>query len=595
MKKLFLLSIFTFVCLYVEAQKHDFKWLLGYSFADNPLDTGFGSSIMDFNTADGNPIFYEEKYKKIDFSTNSANICDSDGNYLFAFNGAFVEGPTDKLMQNADALSNDGTKYPELGTAQSQGSFIIPYPEKSNQYLLFFVDYDYIQNYGLANTGLWYSSIDMTKNNGEGKMTGRRISILKDTLDDGCLIGVKHANGRDWWIIVSEDTRVGYYIYIASPAGVKFHKYFLFPGIRNRGESGQAFFSNNGEYFVSALDDHLVRRRYSINFFQFDRCEGNLFNYQLIKLGEQDDWSAGCSFSSDNRFLYVAGVDNLYQFSIKDNKLTDQKLIAQYDGYKELHPVNWHILTKFGLMQQAPDGRIYNSSTNYTFNALHIINNPNEEGVLCNYVQHGISSTSPKSCIPNFPNYRLGPIDGSGCDSLGIDNIPWCHWRYNQDTVNYLNFVFTDLSAYEVEIWCWDFGDPASGSNNTSMEKNPLHRFSANGIYSVCLIVKNKNGADTLCRTIKIGNVVSTENQKIGIEINTLPNPCKDFLVVNVLDYNPEKMVLHLYNQLGQSILTQKLYQGSNIIDTRPLSFGSYFLSIEENNLLLKKEILIKR
>ena len=122
----------------------------------------------------------------------------------------------------------------------------------------------------------------MSKNNGQGKMIERKISILQDTLDDGCLIAVKHANGRDWWIIVSEDNRIAYYIYLVTPTGVRIHKYQVFPGTKNRGESGQSFFSNNGEYFVSALDDHLVTHRYSIHFLKFDRCDGDLYNYQFI-------------------------------------------------------------------------------------------------------------------------------------------------------------------------------------------------------------------------------------------------------------------------------------------------------------------------
>ena len=338
-----------------------------------------------------------------------------------------------------------------------------------------------------------------------------------------------------------------------------------------------------------------MTHRYSIHFLKFDRCDGDLYNYQFITLPYQEDFSAGCSFSTDNRYLYVTAVDSLYQFEINNDLLSKRKVVGAYDGFKERYPGNFAFATKFGMMQQAPDGRLYNAYTGATFNVMHVINKPNEEGTLCDYIQHGVKCTSVKSCIPNFPNYRLGPIDGSTCDSLGIDNIPWCHWRYNQDTSDYLNFDFTDLSAYGVEQWCWDFGDPASGTSNTSMEKNPLHKFSANGIYNVCLIVKNKNGADTLCRTIKIGNVVSTKNQKNVVEINTFPNPCKDFLVVNVLDYNPEKMVLQLNNQSGQNVLTQKLYQGSNILDVKQLISGIYFLSIEENNFLLKKEILIKK
>jgi hypothetical protein len=576
----------------IVGQKYDFKWLLGYSFIDNPNDTGFGCSFIDFNTPDGNPIVYEDKFKKIDFFVSSANICDENGNYLFSCNGGYVEGPNDQLMPNADLLDGE-IKYPELGTALSQAELIIPYPGKPDQYILFHKASFYYPNYGIANSELFYSIIDMKLNNGNGRMISRRNSLLKDTLDDACLIGVKHANGRDWWVIISEDTEVGYYIFLVTDTEIKLFRKQVFPGSRTRAESGQSFFSNNGNLFASATVNAQLHY-YNLHFFNFDRCDGILNNYQLVKVQSPDVWYPGCSFSIDDKFIYLSTHDSLYQFSILNNLLVDKIVIQGYDGFLELHPGNFAISTLFGMMQSASDGRIYNCATSDAFDAIHVINRPNEKGISCQFAQRGLNSTSFKSCIPNFPNYRLGPIDGSVCDSLGINNIPWCHWRYNQDTLDYLNFSFTDLSAYEVEQWCWDFGDPQSASN-TSANKNPIHKFSANGIYNVCLIVKNKNGMDTLCRTIKIGNVVSNESTNISeININAWPNPCKDNLIVNVIDYNPEKMNIYFYNQLGEKIKTERLFQGSNFLDVHNLVSGIYNLSFAEKGKVIKQSIILK-
>ncbi len=64
MKNLLLFYSLTLFSTNILSQKYDFKWIMGYSSADNPLDTGWGCAIMDFNTEDGNPVFYEEKYNK---------------------------------------------------------------------------------------------------------------------------------------------------------------------------------------------------------------------------------------------------------------------------------------------------------------------------------------------------------------------------------------------------------------------------------------------------------------------------------------------------------------------------------------------------
>ncbi len=34
--------------------------------------------------------------------------------------------------------------------------------------------------------------------------------------------------------------------------------------------------------------------------------------------------------------------------------------------------------------------------------------------------------------LPHFPNFRLGPVDGSPCATLGIDNHPLAGWRYDR-------------------------------------------------------------------------------------------------------------------------------------------------------------------
>ncbi|MBK8192316.1 MAG: PKD domain-containing protein [Lewinellaceae bacterium] len=118
---------------------------------------------------------------------------------------------------------------------------------------------------------------------------------------------------------------------------------------------------------------------------------------------------------------------------------------------------------------------------------------------------------TPSACFGNadphgrpahFAHYRLGPVDGSSCDSLGIDNIPWAWWRYKQDTALYGTIYFTDLSAYEPTEWHWDFGDGAFSSDTS-----PVHGYAAPGTYTVCLTVSNAFGADTLCRTIHIATV----------------------------------------------------------------------------------------
>ncbi|MDV7392332.1 PKD domain-containing protein, partial [Arthrospira platensis SPKY1] len=109
--------------------------------------------------------------------------------------------------------------------------------------------------------------------------------------------------------------------------------------------------------------------------------------------------------------------------------------------------------------------------------------------------------------IPNFPDYRLGPLDGSPCDTLGMDNHPVAKFRYEADTLDHLRLRFTDLSYFRPEAWSWDFGD----GSPASAVRYPQHLYTKSGTYEVCLTVSNENSSDNNCRTVTIGGTNSTD------------------------------------------------------------------------------------
>jgi len=46
----------------------------------------------------------------------------------------------------------------------------------------------------------------------------------------------------------------------------------------------------------------------------------------------------------------------------------------------------------------------------------------------------------------------------------------------------------------QIVSWSWDFGDPASGTQNTSSLQNPVHQYTGTGNYDVLLIISNSEG-----------------------------------------------------------------------------------------------------
>lgn len=84
---------------------------------------------------------------------------------------------------------------------------------------------------------------------------------------------------------------------------------------------------------------------------------------------------------------------------------------------------------------------------------------------------------------------------------------------------------FTDLTQSNgggsIVEWYYNFGDPTSGSNNTSTEQNPVHAFTGPGLFTVRLITINSHGcADTMIHQVPVNagpqSIFSYENTCFG-------------------------------------------------------------------------------
>ena len=67
------------------------------------------------------------------------------------------------------------------------------------------------------------------------------------------------------------------------------------------------------------------------------------------------------------------------------------------------------------------------------------------------------------------------------------------HFISIYDSLNPSLIHFYDESIGNPTSWSWDFGDPESGSDNTSELQNPLHQFTSSGTFIVCLTITNSD------------------------------------------------------------------------------------------------------
>lgn len=368
-----------------------------------------------------------------------------------------------------------------------------------------------------------------------------------------------------------------FYAILVDPTGVHIVDTFDFGGIAPD-VVGQALFSPNGEKFAKY---GTYAKPYSNHMyvFDFDRCSGILSNMRFVKL---PDGYGACAISHNSQYLYTTVNGNFHQYDLTAPDIFgSQLLVGLYDGFKD--PFDTYA---FGA-QLAPDGKIYLASTNGT-KYFHVIHEPDEKGFFgCKVELHGLNAKIYHAfCIPNFPNYRLGPIDGSSCDSLGINNFPLADFRVRADST--LVVKFKDHSAYEPTSWSWNFGDGMI-SNDTS----PVHTFSVPGLYHVCLTVSNVNGSNTFCRDVNL-MTTSTKETPWKEYISVFPNPAKESFNVNVSDVFPLNASLRLIDVYGVEVHRNRIVGGMNTVNISDLLPGTYIWQLMLGDEIVDTGKLVK-
>jgi hypothetical protein len=71
-------------------------------------------------------------------------------------------------------------------------------------------------------------------------------------------------------------------------------------------------------------------------------------------------------------------------------------------------------------------------------------------------------------------------------------------------TMGDLSVSFADTSTNHPTSWFWTFGNPGSGSANTSTEENPAHTFTRPGSFVVTLVATNAVGSGSASQVITV-------------------------------------------------------------------------------------------
>ncbi len=417
--------------------KRDYQWLTGYFIPNNnPVN---GGTLWDFNNTSSLTV---TPFSLPDYTLIWSNsvIADTSGSFLFSTNGVRILGKNHQIIPGGDSLSFG---YWEVGLGHNQhiihGVIIMPLPGDDSTYYVFHERIDTLPG-GIINykpLELLYSVIQITPDDTNGTVITKNNRIITDTLSFG-FETIRHANGRDWWLIMPAHYDNKFYTILFTPTGIQSVRVqylqspysYIFP---HTDQVTTTISQDGSTFFIASFqaDDWgnpWTGGTVPLRVIHFDRCNGTLYDERDFSETVDGAPILSSCLSPNSRYLYIAYTINpglptrtarIYQYDLTIPDFgQSRQLIGEYDGYYDSATCVPN-RPMFQGMKIGPDNRIYIQGCNTRW--IHVINQPDLPGDSCDFHQRGLLlPTFALYSLPHFPNYRLGPLPGTICDSLSI-------------------------------------------------------------------------------------------------------------------------------------------------------------------------------
>ena len=95
-------------------------------------------------------------------------------------------------------------------------------------------------------------------------------------------------------------------------------------------------------------------------------------------------------------------------------------------------------------------------------------------------------------------------------------------------------------------------------------------------------------------QTYDITALLGAEISAIKLELVAYPNPIQETLTLKINNYNNEKLIYQLYDLQGKLWNSQSVKGAHTQLDMNDLAVGTYLLSIQDEELLIKTFRIIK-
>ncbi len=372
----------------------------------------FGENAgLDFNS--GSPV-------PITGSLNTREGCSSFsdvyGNLLFYSDGTTVWNKLHNPMPNGTGLKGNASS--------TQSAMIIPKPGSTSINYIFTVG----AKVAGGEFGFNYYTIDMNADAGLGDVISGPVDLSggKSELWTEKVAAVKGSECQTFWVIsfaVNE-----FYAYKVSSSGVSSIPKKSMVSFSATDRRGYLKISPDGSKIAVAHMTNTINGQStpgSFLLYDFNNLTGEVTNQRNLPLNAPTDKPYGVEFSSNSQKVYVTASNDFYSevYSEYNNPLNHSSTLYQFnlsspaiaDIIASKKIIDSQNLFRGGL-QLAPDKKIYRALSK-TYNIgipfLGVIDNPENDGLACNYRHAAISLNGRNSTqgLPPFIASILLPVE----------------------------------------------------------------------------------------------------------------------------------------------------------------------------------------
>ncbi len=466
-----------------------------------------------------------------------ATISDENGSLLFYTDGIRVWDKNHLIMPNGSDLNGD--------PSSSQSAVIVPNPKHLNQYYIFTVKA--ISQHG----GLYYSLVDLTLNGGSGAIIAsqKNIKLLEHSAEK---IAAVEDNNNGYWVLSyagitgNENTYDTFHAFRINDKGIN-------PSVKTT-FSACSSLDGRGYLKISADATKVMLCNQNLKhvcLHDFDASTGSLNEEIPLKT---EYYPYGAEFSPSAEKVYVStGIlfadpnTSLYQFDLTSPDIQKSRV--------EIHRER----TKRGALQLGIDGKIYYARPDRTY--LGVINDPENSGLSCNYVNEGVDLNG-KKCEQGLPpfiqSYLLAGIQAN-------DNCEGETVKFSLD------------SSVAADSVSWDFGD-----GNTSTNKSPTHIYRDSGTY-------------TVTAAINFGSSKRSLNKEVLIFETPEANPVSNYYACDEASLGGSQLFnLKLKDKEALGALSSDLYYVDYFLSMEDVVNHENVLSSNYSNTSTNQEIIAK-